>query len=470
MLSDIQDTILAVSSPPGTSYHSIIKISGPETIPVIGYFFEPDSHININREALQTFSSLNGEINLPAEFIKVPVLVYIMKQPYSYTKEDVAEIHTFGAQPVKEMLLQAILSSEAGLKGRIRLSQPGEFTQRAFLHGRLDLAQAEAVNTIIRSQTDHELNLAIAQLSGNTSQKIKEIQDEITGLCTQIEAAIDFADQDIELISAQEIEEKGEIIQKSIFRLLKHSQTERLFTEGIHTVLYGIPNVGKSSLINALLGKKRVLVSTVPGTTRDVIANVLEIGGVRFKLFDLAGMDDANGEVLFKAKEKAHMALKDAHVILFIFDCSGDINRQFLQMKPVESYDNVIVVMNKCDLLNRLDPAVIPEKLNSCPLVYTSALTGEGMDSLKAILAEKALTGKTNAPKDTPLFGVRQKNALMQTHLLMQQALESCKKGMGYEFIALDLRMARDVLGEIVGEVSTNDVLDKIFSDFCIGK
>jgi len=273
MSPEIHDTIVAVSSPSGRSLHAIIKISGPEAIPCMKDFFVPASHIDSGE--IPTYISVAGSIHIMEEGINIPAVLYIMKQPYSYTKEDVVEIHTLGSPTILEMLLSSILSKGIQARRNIRLSQPGEFTKRAFLHGRIDLTQAEATMRIIRAQTDGELKVAVAQLAGDVSQQTQRIQDEAVSLCSYIEAAIDFSDQDIELISAREIMNRLEVIENNISRLLIQPEIGKISPEGINTVLYGKPNVGKSSLINALLEKKRTLVSEIPGTTRDVVADIL---------------------------------------------------------------------------------------------------------------------------------------------------------------------------------------------------
>lgn len=468
MSPEIQDTIVAVSSPSGRSLHAIIKISGPEAIPCMKDFFIPTSHIDFG--VVPAYTSIAGNIYVMVEGINIPAVLYIMKQPYSYTKEDVVEIHTLGSPIIIEMLLDFLLAKGMQAGRNMRLSQPGEFTKRAFLHGRIDLTQAEATMRIIRAQTDGELKVAIAQLSGDVSQQIKRIQDDAVSLCSYIEAAIDFSDQDIELISAREIMNRLEVMKKNFSQLLIQPETGCVTPEGIDTVLYGEPNVGKSSLINALLGKKRTLVSEIPGTTRDVVADILEIRGIRFKLMDTAGMDDSEEFVLSRAMEKTRSALKKAQVILHVFDGNFNIEEQLRAMKPSDLTDNAIVIINKCDLLKTSSSPKLPAELKKHPLVYTSALTGEGLERLKETLVASVLGGRVNLSGSTPIFNVRQRDVLQRSLQSIQQTMESVSNNESYEFVALDLRTAIDILGEIVGEVTTEEILSKIFSEFCIGK
>ncbi|MCF6153880.1 MAG: tRNA uridine-5-carboxymethylaminomethyl(34) synthesis GTPase MnmE [Candidatus Brocadia sp.] len=468
MCSEIQDTIVAVSTPSGRSLHAIIKISGQEAIHCIKDFFVSASHIDL--EITPSYSSVQGHLSIPGEYITIPVVLYVMRKPYSYTKEDVVEIHTIGSPPLLDMLLDALLSRGIQTKRSIRLSQPGEFTKRAFLHGRIDLTQAEATMRIIRAQTDLELKAAIAHLTGDVSREIRRIQDDAISLCAHIEAAIDFSDQDIELIPATEIMNRLEAITTNISHFLNQPETTKVLTEGIDTVLYGKPNVGKSSLINALLGKRRALVSDVPGTTRDVVTDILEIGGIRYKLADTAGVDDTKGTIISRAMEKAQSLLKRAQILLLVFDGSTNLSGQFLEMKSDDLTNNVIIIINKCDLPQKIPYYELPEEFKEYPIVHTSTLTGEGLERLKELLLETVMGGRINSSVAPPMLNARQREALQRCLQSVQQAMESARNNESYEFVALDLRTAIDTLGEIVGKATTEDILDNIFSGFCIGK
>ncbi len=468
MSSEIQDTIIAVSSPSGRSFHAIIKISGPEAVYGVKDVFVPASRFD--PEKIPSYISVAGSISVKEEGISIPAVLYIMKQPYSYTKEDVVEIHTLGAPVLVEMLVSSILANAIRSKRNIRLSQPGEFTKRAFLHGRIDLAQAEATMRIIRAQTDSELKAAIAQLAGDASQRVRGIRDDVVSLCSYIEAAIDFSDQDIELISTGEIMNRLEGIKNTISQFLIRPETAALSQEGIDTVLYGKPNAGKSSLINALLGKRRTLVSEIPGTTRDVITDMLEIGGVRFRLTDTAGLDDTEETITSRAMEKTRTALKKAQILLLVLDGSADVGEQLGRIKPHDITGKVIVVVNKCDLREACASPELSAMAKDYPLVRTSALTGEGLEALKEKMVEGVLEGQVDMSGGASVFNARQKDALRRSLQSVRQTMESARNNESHEFIALDLHAAIDALGEIVGEVTTEDILSKIFSEFCIGK
>ncbi|MBM4053875.1 MAG: tRNA uridine-5-carboxymethylaminomethyl(34) synthesis GTPase MnmE [Planctomycetes bacterium] len=467
MFPEMQDTILAVSTPAGRALHAVIRMSGDKVVPSIKEIFIPSA--NIPPEPMQTFTSIKGCIVLPEESVKIPATVYLMKQPHSYTKEDIVEIHTLGSKPIIEILLQSILKRNTG-EGGIRLSLPGEFTKRAFLHGRIDLAQAEAIKNIIRSQSDSELDSAILQLSGNTSKQIKYIQNEITSLCAYVETSIDFSDQDIELMPRREIINKMECIKEDIGCLIDKTLTDKIVSGEVNVVLYGKPNVGKSSLINALLGKRRSIVSDRPGTTRDVVTGVLEMGNVCFKVTDVAGIDDTKEPVLLQAREKTQHALKNAHVIVLVLDGSEKIHPRSMEIPANEVSDNIIIVINKCDLMPDHSFFDLPDKFKKYPCVLTSTLTGKGLDRLKTMLLDKVLSGQVYQSNTRPFFNVHQKDALRRSYERMEQAATSFRENMSDEFVVLDMRMAVDILGEIAGEITTEDILDKIFCEFCIGK
>ncbi|MDG6026431.1 MAG: tRNA uridine-5-carboxymethylaminomethyl(34) synthesis GTPase MnmE [Candidatus Brocadia sp.] len=466
MYPGIQDTIVAVSTPSGRSFHAIIRVSGTEAIPCVKSLFVPATSTDL--EGLPSYTSLKGHIHSSREGVNIPVLLYLMKRPCSYTKEDVVEIHTFGSPPLLEMLLDILLSERSETKRRIRLSQPGEFTKRAFLHGRIDLTQAEAAMRIIRAHTDLELKAAVAQLTGSVSQQVRQVQDNAVSLLVQIEAAIDFSDQDIELISATEIIHQLEKLKTGVSRLLQQPETGKVSPEGIDTVFYGKPNVGKSSLINALLGKRRSIVSDIPGTTRDMVADILEIDGIRFKLMDTAGVEVAPENRIAGLTEKVSSVLRQAQVVLLVFDGSANLGEQFLELMVSGLSANTIVIVNKSDL-ERISPRQdLPPELAKYPVVYTSAQTGEGMDRLKGLLFDSVLRGRIETIPC--LMNVRQKDVLQRTLQSVQYAMESAQRNESHEFIALDLRAAVDTIGEVLGSVTTEDILTKIFSEFCVGK
>jgi small GTP-binding protein domain len=319
---------------------------------------------------------------------------------------------------------------------------------------------------IIRAQTDLELAAAVEQLTGNVSRQIRQIQDKIVSLLAQIEAAIDFSDQDIELIPATEIIRQLAELKIAISRLFHQPETGKVSTEGIGAVFYGKPNVGKSSLINALLGKRRSIVSDVPGTTRDIVADTVEIGGICFKLTDTAGVEVIKEAGIAGLTEKVQSVLKRAQVVLLVFDGSLSLAEQFLELKVDDLAAITIVIVNKSDLTSLRQS--LPPELEKYPVVYTSAQTGEGLEELKYLLIDTVLGGRIETIPC--LMNIRQKDALQRSLHSVQCAVESAQRDESHEFIALDVRAAADAMGEVLGSVTTEDILTKIFSEFCIGK
>lgn len=493
MPHEIQDTIIAVSSPVGRALHAIIKISGPEAIACLKDVFTA-LRLHFDLATVPTYTSVAGSIHSDEEHVDIPVVLYVMKHPHSYTKEDVVEVHTLGSPLLVKMALDAILTKGILTRKSIRFAQPGEFTKRAFLHGRIDLPQAEAVMQLIRAQTDDERDVALTQLTGAGSHRINHIRNEIVSLCADVEAAIDFSDQDIEITSLSNIIHQLTDVETSINRLLLESETGKVDSEEIEAVLYGKPNAGKSSLINALLGKRRSLVSDAPGTTRDVVTDILEIGGIRFRLSDTAGIGNTRDVVASGAMDKTHTALKQANLLLLVLDGSEDIEAQLdglrldvlcsntqpsafglqpeLPLSPDVPGGNTIIVLNKSDKRKAGSLPELPLTVRKYPLVQTSALTGEGLEALKTQLAASALGGDvtTRLQGGRQAFNRRQREALNRSLQSVRQAKESAENNESYEFIAMETRSAIDALGEIVGETTTEDILHKIFSEFCIGK
>ncbi len=471
MPNEIQDTIIAVSSPVGMALHAIIKISGPAAIACLKNVFTA-SRPHFDLDTVSTYSSVAGSIHFDEEHVDIPVVLYVMKQPHSYTKEDVVEVHTLGSPFLVKMALDAILMKGILTKKNIRFAQPGEFTKRAFLHGRIDLTQAEAVMQLIRAQTDDEREVALTQLTGTGSRRINHIRNEIVSLCANVEASIDFSDQDIEITSPSTIIGMLTDIEAAINRLLLESETGKVDPEGIEAVLYGKPNAGKSSLINALLGKRRSLVSDAPGTTRDVVTDILEIGGIRFRLSDTAGIGNTQDVVASGAMDKTHTIMKQANLLLLVLDGSEDIEAQLDGLVLDVPGCNTMIVLNKSDKIKAGTLPELPLKLRKYPLLQTSALTGDGLEALKTQLVASAPGGdvSTRLPGSRLAFNQRQREALYRSLQSVRQAKEAAENNESYEFIAMETRSAIDALGEIVGEVTTEDILHKIFSEFCIGK
>lgn len=477
MASGLEDNILAISTPSGVSFRAIIRLSGKDVFTYLKKFFVPDDSEKITYS--KGFHTYQGNIHIEEEKISVPVCIYIMKAPNSYTKEDIVEIHTFGSPFLLEILLETLISSrntnnceaENGeLEKNIRIAEPGEFTKRAFLNGRINLTEAESVLHVIRSQTDSELLLAVSNLKGRLGRFLNEIKDKLIKLCARIEASIDFFDQDIELISFNEIEKQLGHIKENLIKIAEKDHTSRIFHDGIKTVFVGWPNAGKSSIFNKLLNHSKAIVTPINGTTRDTLEAILDLDGINFRIIDTAGIMHGKGELESMIMKRVHDSINDAQIILFFID--GSLRLQTEQIKFFESLTtkNKIIVINKIDLPQEVDCKGFSAIMKTFPVVETSALTGEGVDRLKKIMVSSVLRKHVDISASGIVFTMRQKVILSRALETLVRIIDSLNQKPNLELLAIDLRSVMDIIGEVTGEIITDDILDTIFSEFCIGK
>lgn len=475
---NLDDNIIAISTPSGRSFRGIIRLSGNDAVKLIQNIFTSNDGEGL--EDNKRFHSCQGHIYIEEEEVRVPVCVYIMKAPNSYTREDVVEVHTFGSPPILEMVLEKFIS----LKSRnnlninnsiektiVRFAGPGEFTKRAFLNGRISLTEAESVLHIIRSQSDSELLVSVSNLKGKLAGFLNEIQDELTKLSAGIEAAIDFIDQDIEIISFNEIKKQLKNTKVRLDSVVGKEEASKILHDGVKTVFVGWPNAGKSSLFNRLLKISRSIVTPVSGTTRDTLEAVLNLEGINFRLVDTAGIAYGKGGLETLAVERTHDTLEDAQIVLFFIDASlGTANKEQLDFFNSINTKSKILVINKIDLRQDIDRENLPLEIGAFPIVKTSALTGEGVDELKNILVSSIIKRKVDLSASHIVFNMRQKLVLCRASEILEHLLNSLEQEINYELIAMDLRILMDTIGEITGNVLTEDILEIIFSDFCIGK
>ena len=471
------DTILAVSTPSGRSLKVIIRLSGKDVSGCLESIFMPGDGEKITHE--KGFSSCHGHIYLESEKIRIPACIYIMKSPNSYTREDIIEIHTFGSPPLLEMLVETLLSSgsenvyrENGEEAvrNIRIAEPGEFTKRAFLNGRISLAEAESVLRIIRSRTDSELLMAVSNLKGRLTERMNNIQGELVKLCARIEAAIDFLDQDIELITLDETKKQLEYIKEELYIVAGSGQKPRISHYGVKTVLIGWPNAGKSSLYNKLLNRSRAIVTQVSGTTRDTLEADVDFEGINFRIIDTAGIAYGKGELESVIEQRTYGSIDTAQIVIFVID--GCMNLSSEQIKFFDSITtrSKIIVINKIDLQQKTCYEDLSSKMKTFPVVKTSVLTDEGLDELKKTMVSSVFKNNIDLSASDVVFTIRQRVVLGRALDILEQISDSLNEGIGYELVAIDLRNALDTIGEVTGEVLTDDVLDRIFSEFCIGK
>jgi tRNA modification GTPase len=450
-------TIVAMATAIGQSSIHILRLSGPEASNIIQKCFIPNNKKRWLKDENFTLHLGNFHDN---QVILDEVLIGKMKAPTSYTGEDVYEINCHGGPFVAQRILQTCLKQGAFL------AEPGEFSKRAFLNGKLDLVQAEAIIDLISSRTDAAANMAINQLSGGVSKVIVELREKILEVLAFIEANIDFPEDNVDSLDLETLKTKIETAISDTMFLLKGSQTGKVLRDGLITVIVGRPNVGKSSLMNALLKEERAIVTDIPGTTRDEIRESVNIGGILLQLVDTAGIWESQDFVERLGIERTWKALTTADLILLVVQANIPLND--LEYNIIKSYpDKVIVIMNKVDLLDNDQKREINKNSDWIPF---SVRLLEGFDELEKEIRKRVFQGETVHDTDPMLSNVRQIASLQRCSNALNQALESFKQGFPIDIISIDIRQALDFISEITGQNVQESLLDDIFSRFCIGK
>lgn len=459
------DTIAAVSTPLGEGGIGIVRLSGKEAIAIATRIFTSPKRKRPHE--LESFRLAYGHIVVPASGEKIDeVLLSVMRAPHSYTREDVVEINCHGGMLALRRVLELVLTCGA------RLAEPGEFTKRAFLNGRIDLSQAEAVIDLIRAKTDESRKIAISHLQGKLSETITSLRDRIADVCVRIEAYIDFPEEDIEVDSREEIERTlGDILQK-LHALVETYEEGRFFRDGLSTVIVGRPNVGKSSLLNALLQQDRAIVTEIPGTTRDVIEEYLNIQGLPLRIMDTAGIREVKDLAEKEGVKRSLRSIQYADLVIALFDGSAPLEESDRDVLEKVRDKNCIFVLNKSDLPRIVDRKAFSSLIDrpTSPVLEISAMKGDGLAELKDAIVQACLKNWREGRDGIVITNLRHKNALHAAMGAIRNAIASLSEDRPIEITALELRDALDRLGEIVGAVTTEDILQRIFSEFCIGK
>lgn len=462
------DTICAISTPIGEGGIGIVRLSGKDAFRIAEKIFRP-ARLQTSDSRLQTQLSSHTihyghVINPENKEVIDEVLVSFMKAPSTYTREDVVEINCHGGTvPLRNVL-------ELCLKQGARLAEPGEFTKRAFLNGRIDLTQAEAVIDIIKAKTERSLKAAMDQLRGSLSSRLSLIREGLINLTALIEAHIDFPEEEIGIPSKERIEAAIKDMLDEIEDLLKSSDEGKILREGISTAIIGRPNVGKSSLLNALLMEDRAIVTDIPGTTRDIIEEVVSIDGIPLKIVDTAGIKKAKDLVEEEGVKRSLRVMDGADLVLLVIDASQDLKEEDRTLLKKVRDRQGIIVFNKTDLKQRIEEDGLLKVIGEKPLVKISATKRAGLEELKKAISTLIFNGKVMPQEGAIVTKVRHKKALLDAKENLENFRDSLMKGESSEFLAIDLREALDHIGEIVGVVTTEDILDRIFSEFCIGK
>jgi tRNA modification GTPase len=480
----LDDTIAAIATPLGEGGLAVIRLSGPRSLAVADKSFVPAGRSSVQPSLAETHTLHYGHIQRQGEVID-EVLVAVMRAPRTFTREDVVEISCHGGLLPAKLVLDTVLENGA------RLAEPGEFTKRAFLNGRLDLAQAEAVADLIHSRTELALAAANEQLAGKLSQRINQLRDDLVKTLAHIEAHIDFPDEDIAPDTKEQLLSRLERGVAFMDELLRTANEGQILRRGIRTAIVGRPNVGKSSLLNLLLGHDRAIVSAIPGTTRDTIEEMANIRGVPVVFIDTAGLREAGDEIEAEGIRRSRESLARAELILHVLDASEPITDADRRHLAEFEGSRRILVLNKTDLPRKLamsgagyQPAsqgILPViqsgagspdgRLEACPTgIEVSCLTGAGLESLKDAIQQAVWSGGIKAEMLQVMINSRHQDALNRAREAAVRAIEALRGDLTLELVAMDLRIAVNAVGEIVGKTSTEDLLDSIFSQFCIGK
>lgn len=457
------DTIAAISTAIGEAGIGIVRLSGKNAIDIGNCLFKGNKGNTL--EQGENRKLIYGHIINPKnDEIIDEVLITFMKSPYTYTRENMVEIYCHGGIiPVKKIL-------ELTLEHGARLAERGEFTKRAFLNGRLDLSQAEAVIDMIKAKTDKSFQVSLNQLEGNISDKVGKIRDILLEMIAHIEVSIDFPDEDVESFTYDELEDKANKVKDEIDKLLSTADRGTILRDGLSTVILGKPNVGKSSLLNAILRENRAIVTNIPGTTRDIIEEYVNIDGIPLKLVDTAGIRTTENLVEKLGVDKAKDMVDRADLIIAVFDASESLTQEDYEIIDIVKNKRAIILLNKLDLPNEYDEDYLKGLLPNKEIITTSITKGIGVDKLETAIKDMFYTGEIDIKSDTIVTNMRHKNQLIKAKKNIEDGLGGIMSNIPLDCIEVDIKNCWENLGEISGDTVGEDILDKIFQEFCIGK
>ena len=457
----LDDTIAAISTPIGEGGIGIVRLSGPEAKDILHKVFLPAGKQpgELHGFAFESHRFYYGHVvDVDASTVVDEVLAVLMCAPRTYTRQDVAEIHCHGGIVPLRRTLELVLRCGA------RLAQPGEFTLRAFVNGRIDLAQAEAVLDVVRAKTEVSLRIAMQQLDGRISDQVRKIRSRLVDGLAYLEASLDFPEDEIPPLDLRSLLEEAKA---QVEALLAQADQGLVYRQGVRTAITGRPNVGKSSLLNALLRTSRAIVTPIPGTTRDTLEETVNLRGIPLCLVDTAGITDSTDLIERLGIERSHQALQQADLVLLIIDGSEPLQAEDFEIADLVRNRSVVVVVNKSDLPAVADAGTI---LTDVPHVHLSALTGEGLNLLEEAIVETIFSGQVQT-SDVPVISNPRHCEILRRARAQIAAAESSYHAHGAaDWVAIDLTAAVSALGEITGETVSDDVLETIFSSFCIGK
>ncbi len=472
----LDDTICAIATPPGEGGIGVLRISGLRALDLASHVVrlrsgkplrELRSHMMALADvrARELSRDKGDESPFPSHRVIDEALVVVMKGPHSYTGEDVVEVQCHGGPVILDQLCRGLMSAGA------RLADPGEFTKRAFLNGRLDLAQAEAVLDTIRAKTARSLTIAQSQRRGELSGEVEEIRSELVIALAHIEAALDFAEEDISFVSHDALMRLLDATLHKLRRLVRSGRGGRIWREGAAVAILGRPNVGKSSLMNALLRSDRAIVTPIPGTTRDLLEELVSIDGIPVRLVDTAGMRTTDDPVEVEGIRRSRLAWEDADLALILLDGSQRLSESDLALLVRPEAARALLVLNKCDLPRQLSREDLDR---ACPghagVLEISATMQLGLDELRNAIRSRLMPDSLESNEGALVTNLRHAAAFERALQGVDQARQAVEAGRAGELVAIDLRIAADALGEITGVITTDEILERIFAEFCIGK
>ncbi|ADI00803.1 tRNA uridine-5-carboxymethylaminomethyl(34) synthesis GTPase MnmE [Salisediminibacterium selenitireducens] len=455
------DTISAISTPMGEGAIGIVRISGPKAVELADRLYK--GAVPLQEVASHTIN-YGHLINPEDGQIIEEVMVSVLRAPKTYTKEDMIEVNCHGGLTSVNRVLQLILNEGA------RLAEPGEFTKRAFLNGRIDLSQAEAVMDLIQAKTDRAMNVAMKQVEGKLSNRIQTLRQALLETVASVEVNIDYPEYDAEEVTLDLLREKSTYVKQEIDRLLTTAEQGKILREGLSTVIVGRPNVGKSSLLNSLVHENKAIVTEIPGTTRDVIEEYVNIRGVPLKLLDTAGIRETEDVVERLGVERSRQVMIDAELILFVVNYNEPLTDSDRELFELVKDQDTIVIVNKRDLDGQIDMKEVNQLAGQHPVVTTSLLKDEGVDELEEAIRDLFFEGDLDSGDLSYVSNSRHIALLNQAKRSIDEALMAVETGMPVDMVQIDITKAWELLGEVIGDSVHESLIDQLFSQFCLGK
>ena len=456
------DTITSISTPMGEGAIVIVRLSGPQAIEIGDILYKGKKKLSeVETHTINYGHIIDPETNETVE----EVMVSVLRAPKTFTREDIIEINCHGGILTINRILELTMTYGA------RMAEPGEYTKRAFLNGRIDLSQAEAVMDFIRSKTDRASKVAMNQIEGRLSDLIKKQRQSILEILAQVEVNIDYPEyDDVEDATTDFLLEQSKRIKEEINQLLETGAQGKIMREGLSTVIVGRPNVGKSSMLNNLIQDNKAIVTEVAGTTRDVLEEYVNVRGVPLRLVDTAGIRDTEDIVEKIGVERSRKALSEADLILFVLNNNEPLTEDDQTLFEVIKNEDVIVIINKTDLEQRLDVSELREMIGDMPLIQTSMLKQEGIDELEIQIKDLFFGGEVQNQDMTYVSNSRHISLLKQARQSIQDAIDAAESGIPMDMVQIDLTRTWEILGEILGESASDELIDQLFSQFCLGK